>query len=150
MKKIALQRGLLGMPLGIAIGYTITIIMSLAFGDGSYQAVMPQVAEQVGSEMSAIVVQALLMALVGGTSAASSAIWEVDHWSIVKQTGIYFFLLAISLLPISYLMHWMERSLTGFLIYFGGFVVIFIIMWLSQYLIWKSKIKKVNEKLRSS
>jgi len=150
MKKIIIQRGLTGIPLGIAIGYIITVIMSLIFGEGSYNAVMPQVVEQVGSEMTAIVVQLLLWALLGGASAASSAIWEADNWSIFKQTGLYFLLLAITLLPISYFMHWMERSLMGFLIYSGGFVVIFIIMWLIQYLVWKHKVKKMNEKLRSS
>ena len=150
MKKIALRRGLLGIPQGIAIGYIITVIISLVIGDGSYHAVVPGLVEQLGSEMSAIVVQVLLWSLLGGVSAASSIIWELDNWSIFKQTGIYFFLLAITLLPIAYFMHWMQRTWIGFLLYFGGFVTMFIVIWLIQYFALKRKLKKMNEKLRSS
>ena len=34
MKKKVLQRGLFGIPTGIAIGYVITVMMSAFWGDG--------------------------------------------------------------------------------------------------------------------
>ena len=37
-----IQRGLLGFPLGIAIGFVITVIISMCIGDGSFYPVTPE------------------------------------------------------------------------------------------------------------
>ncbi len=42
MKKKMIQRGLLGFPLGIAIGFVITVIISMCIGDGSFYPVTPE------------------------------------------------------------------------------------------------------------
>ena len=46
MKKKALLRGLLGVPLGMAMGYLITIVISLGWGQGRYVACMPELEAQ--------------------------------------------------------------------------------------------------------
>lgn len=147
MKKKAILRGLLGFPLGIAIGYVITIVISLFVGEGYYSPSVPSLIDEIGSEIGAVVFQAILCGLLGASFSAASVIWEVERWSIVKQTGIYFLILSITLLPIAYFTHWMERSVFGFLFYFGVFVVIFIVIWVVQYFIWKNKIKGINQKI---
>jgi membrane protein YdbS with pleckstrin-like domain len=76
---------------------------------------------------------------------SASVIWEKDDWSIAKQTGIYFLISAIAMLPIAYFAHWMPRSLAGFLSYFTTFIVIFIVIWVIQYCIWKNKIQRINK-----
>ena len=42
----------------------------------------------------------------------------------------------------------MKHSLLGFLSYFGIFLGIFVAVWISQYLIWRGKIRRMNDKLR--
>ena len=42
MKKKLILRGLLGVPLGIAIGHIITVIVSLCIGDGLFYPVRPE------------------------------------------------------------------------------------------------------------
>lgn len=145
MKKKALLRGLLGIPLGIAIGYVITIIISLGWGQGYYSPCVPSLIETVGNEIGAVVLQAGLTGLLGGAFAAASVIWEIDTWSIAKQTGIYFFIASITMLPIAYFTEWMAHTLIGFLLYFGIFVAIFIIIWIIQYCFLKRKIQKLNK-----
>ena len=147
MKKEMIRRGLHGIPQGIAIGYVISIIISLIEGSGTYQAVVPDLATQLNSEILAIVVQMIFTAVVGGGFAAASVIWEIDEWSILKQTGVYFCVISLMLLPISYFLHWMERSVGGFIIYFGIFIVLFLVIWIIQYLFWKKRINKINDKL---
>ncbi|MBN1776333.1 MAG: DUF3021 domain-containing protein [Clostridiales bacterium] len=71
----------------------------------------------------------------------------MESWSIAKQTGLYFAVLSLTLLPIAYLTEWMEHSVTGFLIYFGIFVAIFVIIWVAQYFFWKNKISRFNSKI---
>ncbi len=147
MKKQILLRGLLGFPLGIAIGYIITIIISLGFGQGYYYPCVPSLIETVGSEIGAVVLQTLLNGLLGASFASASIIWEIENLSIAKQTGIYFFITSITMLPIAYFAEWMEHTLIGFLLYFGIFVAIFIIIWIIQYCFWKRKIQSLNKKI---
>ena len=142
-----IRRGLHGIPQGIAIGYVIAIIVSLVNGDGAFHVVESRLVEQLNSEISAVVIQMVLLAVIGGVFAAASVIWEMDEWNILKQTGIYFCILSVTLLPCAYLLHWMERSVGGFIIYIGIFVVLFLVIWVVQYLFWKNRIEKINDKL---
>ena len=147
MKKKAFLRGLLGFPLGISIGYIITILISFGWGKGNYFACEPAFAEMMGNEINAVMLQAVLCGLLGSAFAASSVIWEMEEWSIAKQTGWYFVITSLVMMPIAYFANWMEHSIVGILSYFGVFLLIFIIFWVTQYLAWKNKIKKINLKL---
>ncbi|MBD9285611.1 MAG: DUF3021 domain-containing protein, partial [Clostridiales bacterium] len=53
MKKEVIKRGLFGFPVGIAIGFVITIIISAFIGDGVFYPVTPGFAETVGTELGA-------------------------------------------------------------------------------------------------
>lgn len=146
MRKKAFLRGLLGLPLGIAIGYLVTIFISLALGNGNYVPCVPAFVTTMGSEINAVILQTVLCGLLGSSFAACSLIWEIDHWSIAKQTCIYFLITSLVMMPIAYFTNWMQHTIVGFLIYFGIFVFIFIAVWFSQYIIWKSKVRKINTK----
>lgn len=147
MKKKIIMRSLLGFPLGIALGYLITVFGSLGWGNGSYFPCMPELVSAMGNEINAVVVQTFLSGLIGTGFAASSVIWEIDTWSIVKQTGIYFLIASLVMLPIAYFAYWMEHSFIGFCIYFGVFTLIFSILWTIMYIIGRHNVRKMNEKL---
>ena len=72
---------------------------------------------------------------------------SLDHWSLVKQTGVYFLIGSLAMLPIAYLAHWMEHSLRGILGYFLIYLAIFAGIWAIQYLTWRHRIGKLNQKL---
>ena len=148
MLKKTICRGALGFPLGICIGYLITIGISLSLATGQYSPCPPLLVEQFGSELAAVVFQAVLCGVLGAAFAAASIIWELETWSIAKQTGIYFLVVSVAMLPIAYFAQWMEHSLAGFLLYFGIFVVIFVVMWLIQYLVWNNKIQRMNASIK--
>lgn len=145
-KKIAL-RSILGFPIGIALGYIITIVISLIFADGYYLPCVPELIQVMGNEINAVMVQALLCGLLGAGFAASSIIWEMENWSIVKQTGIYFLIISLIMLPIAYFSYWMEHSIAGFFSYFGIFVLIFAVIWVIQFAAGKHNVKEMNKKL---
>lgn len=147
MKKKIILRGALGFPLGITIGYLITIIISLFFADGYYSPCVPELISMLGNEINAVMLQALLCGLLGTGFAACSVIWEIEHWSIAKQTGIYFSIICIIMLPIAYVLHWMEHSIAGFLSYFAIFVLIFIVIWVTQFVMAMRNVKKINAKI---
>lgn len=147
MKKKIITRSLLGFPIGIALEYLISIVGSLAWANGYYSPCTPELISAMGSEINAVILQTLLSGIIGAGFAASSVIWEIDTWSIVKQTGIYFSILSVLMLPIAYFAYWMEHSIVGFLIYFGIFVLLFGILWITMFVIGKNNVRKMNEKL---
>ena len=147
MKKKMITRSLLGFPIGIAIGYFITILGSLAWANGDYSPCAPELTAAMGNEINAVILQTILCGILGVGFAASSVIWEMDSWSIVKQTGIYFSIISVIMLPIAYFAYWMEHSIVGFLIYFGIFALIFVVIWIIQFGIGRYNVRKMNEKL---
>ena len=147
VKLTAIRRGLLGIPLGIAIGFLMSLVASISIGHGVYYAAKPELIAEMGSEINAVLLQTGLSGLIGMAFSAASVIWQLEDWSLAKQTGIYFLITALVMLPIAWFARWTERSFKGIAIYFGTFVVVFVIIWGIQYLTWRRKIKKMNEKL---
>lgn len=149
MKKKIILRCISGVPIGLSIGYLITIVISLIWADGYYTSCVPELAERMGSEISAVILQALLCGILGMGFGGCSVIWEIENWGIAKQTGIYFLIVSLIMMPIAYVTYWMEHSIQGIVSYFGIFVFIFAIVWAIQYGRAKHNIKEMNEKMES-
>lgn len=148
MKKEAIKRAMLGFPIGIAVSAILTLLISTGVGDGSYHAFAPELAEKFGSEINAAAAQILLSGLLGAGCAAASVIWEIASWSIVKQTGIFFLILFAMMMSVAYLLNWMEHSVRGFVLYFLMFLGVFVFSWITQYIVWKKKIRQLNEAMK--
>lgn len=148
MKKKIMKRIWIGLPVGIAMGHIITLIISACIADGTFYSVTPELAERMGNELNAVILQTVLCGVLGAGFAAASVIWELDSWSLAKQSGMYFLVIGVILLPIAYVTNWMRHTVAGFLSYIGIFVGIFVAVWLSQYLCWKQRIKKINDRVR--
>ena len=78
MKKKILMRGLFGLPTGIAIGFVITLIISICIGNGSFYPVTPELIDATGNELNAVILQTVLCAIMGAGFAAASIVWELD------------------------------------------------------------------------
>ena len=82
MKKILLYAAQ-GAPVGLAIGYAITILVSFFWGGGEYLAVMPPLAEAVGSEAAAVAAPAG----AGGRARAGVARPPAGVGGVCQQTA---------------------------------------------------------------
>ena len=147
MKKKILIRAFLGALIGIVINYLITIVISAIIGDGIFYPCVPSFTERYGNEVTAVIVQTILSAVLGGGFSMASLIWEMDDWSLLKQTGVYFAIITILMMTVAYICEWMEHSLRGVLSYFGIFFAIFVVIWVIRYMSWKIRISKIKEKL---
>ena len=147
MKRKIVLRSLLGFPLGLALGYMITIIISLIFADVYYSPCVPELTTSMEREINAVLLQAFLCGILGSGFGAASVIWELENWGLVRQTGIYFTIVSVIMMPIAFVTHWMEHSLKGILSYFGIFFIIFVVIWVIQYVIAKRNVKKMNDVL---
>lgn len=148
MKKKILARSLLGFPIGIALGYLITIILSIIWGNGKYSPCRPELAVWLGNEIRAVLLQAFLSGILGSGFGGASVIWEMEGWNLLKQTSLYFLIISVAMMPTAYICYWMEHSVKGILSYFGIFVFISVVIWLVQYAAIRHHIKKLNETLR--
>ena len=147
MKKKILIRAFLGSLIGIVINYLITIVISAVVGDGTFYPCVPSFTERYGNEVTAVIVQTILSAFLGGGFSMASLIWEMDDWSLLKQTGVYFAIITILMMTVAYICEWMEHSLRGVLAYFRIFFAIFVVIWVIRYMSWKIRISKIKEKL---
>ena len=149
MRKEILKRCLLGAPLGLAISTIITIIISLTVGDGRYYAVVPSLAQDMGSDINAVILQAVLSMIYGAAWGGASVVWDAEGWSLLKMTVVHLVVTSLATFPIAYLARWMPHSATGILLYFGIFVLVYIGIWLSQYSSMKKRIKEMNAKIQN-
>ena len=147
MKKKILHRCLIGAPIGLAISTLITIVISLIVGDGRYYAVVPEAVSDFGTEINAVLAQAVFSMLYGAAFAGASAVWETD-WSLLRMTLTHLVICSAATFPIAYGMRWMEHSPGGVLKYVGIFVAIYALIWIVMYGGIKRKIKAMNERVR--
>lgn len=149
MKNKILFRSLLGAPIGVTVSLIITIIFSLCMGRGEYFPAPHELIDWCGGNATiAVIVQLICSLVVGAVCGGSSVIWEIEKWSLLKQTLVHFAVIAVPFFGIGYVMNWMPHHIYGALGYVGGFVAIYLIMWLSIYFKIKAKIKKMNRQLQ--
>ena len=146
MKKIV-SRVLYSFPIGISCSVGISLLLSLLFGEGKYYPFAASLVFFTGSEVKAMLLQTMLSGILGSVFGGMSFIWEIERWSILKQTAVYFLSVSIPMMGISYLLYWMEHSLNGFLLYFLIFVMVFFVVWLFNFAIYWFKVRGINEEL---
>ena len=146
MKKIV-SRVLYSFPIGISCSVGISLLLSLIFGEGKYYPFAASLVSFTRSEVKAMLMQTILSGILGSVFGGMSFIWEIERWSILKQTAVYFLSVSIPMMGISYLLYWMEHSLNGFLLYFLIFVMVFIVVWLLNFAIYWFKVRRINEEL---
>ena len=140
----------MGAPIGLAFAQMMCIVISLLINDGNYYTVVPELITICKSETNAVIVQTICALIYGAVWAGISVIWEMDEWSILKQSVIHFLISSIVTFPIAYITRWMEHSISGVLFYYGIFATIYVGIWLSQYLAMRKKIEQLNAKIKDS
>ena len=142
MKKKVAARSLLGFPIGVFIGESIIIVSSLILG--AYTPVMAQLVEQTGGVLSAVMTQYVLSGILGAAFAGASCIWEMQDWSLLKQTAIHLVVSVAVMFPVAWLAWWMPHSAMGVLIYVAIFLVLYAVMYVVNYLFWRARVRKMD------
>ena len=138
MKKQVFLRSLLGAFVGCFIGVVIIVCISLAIGGGDMHVATPALLAQVGSEVGAFSLQMAAAMLIGAIWSGASVIWEVERWSLLRQTLTHFLLCSVVCLPIAWAMDW----------YLFGFVAMYAGIWLINYLQIRRRVQEINERLK--
>ena len=147
IKKAVAKRAILGFIYGVFIGQTILILESLFMRDGNFYFVSKSLLDLTGTKIAAVIVQYFMTGLLGTTFAATTVIFEMDNWSLLKQTILHFVITSIVMYIAGFLCGWFPHKLSSTLIWFGIFIVIYVIFWISFSSYYKNKVKKMNEAL---
>jgi hypothetical protein len=102
------------------------------------------------NELVAFFWQTLLCGILGAVCSGAYPVFQIDRWSLARQTVVHFLLLSLTMIPIASICGW--TSPHGFnpwsiLAYMGMFIIIYLIIWTGIYLYWKNWIKRANNKL---
>lgn len=149
MKKKIILRCLIGAPIGLSISFIITLIISAMINKGEFYPVVPQFTIICGNELNAVIIQSLCSLLYGAAFAGASVIWEVESWSLLKQTVLHCIIISSSMFPIAYCMYWMPHNVLGIAIYIFIFFFIYFFIWFGQYFAMKKKIQAFNDKVKA-
>ena len=144
MKKEFFRRASLGSMIGVFINVFNSIIISYCVADGNYYPVVPQLAESCGGTTNAVAVQTVVTMLYDALMAGMSVVWELERWSLLRQTVVHFAVCSAATLPVAYFMKWIDQSIGGVLGYFGIFALVYAAVWTVVYLRTRKKINQLN------
>lgn len=147
IKQAIIKRAILGFIYGVFIGQTILIIESLFMRDGNFYAVTASLLELAGTKIAAVIIQYFITGIIGTTFAATTVLFEMDNWSLLRQTITHFIIVSIVMYIAGFLCGWFPHTVVSTLIWFGVFVVVYVIFWICFSMYYKNKVKKINEAL---
>ena len=150
MKKQVIIRFCVGGLNGIAISNIFALVISLMIGDGVFYMVNPNLIDTFHGELNAVIVQMFASILIGGVFGASSLIWEMESWSLLKMTVVHCVVISLTMFPIAWILEWMSHTIMGAVIYVGIFFVIYGAIWLSTYFISKRQVEALNDRVKNT
>ena len=147
LKKI-LSRALVSAICCIAINQLVGIVRSLAVGDGRYSPVTPAFEAHFASPTAAVIAQLLLIGLVGATFAGCSVIFEIERWSFLRQGALHLLITSLVGVPVC-LFCWPPETTAGALWLAGSWVFCYAATWLSQYLLYRHRVRALDRKIKA-
>lgn len=139
-----------GIIIGDFIGFWISIFFSLFYGSAHYYPSSPEFVAQFSSTLTATWVSALYWAAIGIVFSVASLIFMNDAWSLTRVTVTHFLITLICFTPLAILCGWFPLKWWFLLTFFLIFICIYVVMWLTFYIIAKKTVKAINMKLKKS
>ena len=148
MLKEIIKRALMGFMIGVFVGETILIFESLIGGNGSFYPVSAYLSANTRTEIGAVIFQYIITGILGLTFSTGSIIFELDSWSLLKQTVVHFVESSVIMYLAGLFCGWFPHNAMSTIIWFVMFIVIYIIFWVSFYSYFKKKTREINESLK--
>ena len=115
--------------------------------NGDFYLVSPYLVRNAGSTLSAVIIQYFCTGIIGANFSTSSIFFEIDKWSLLKQSVLHFVLTSVLMYIVGFVCGWFPHNIQSTLVWFGVFLVIYIIFWISFFLFYKKKTCEINKSL---
>ena len=151
MKRTVINRTLIGFVIGFIVGVIITpIVMSIVMGDGKLYMCTTGFSEFIGNPVLAFILHSLVCGLYGAVGFASSAIYEIESWSILKATIVHFLLILFCFYSATFFLRIISpTNVKALIISFAISVVMYVIVWIIIYMSYKSDVETINDVISS-
>jgi len=128
-----LFRGMFGIFIGSFIGHTIYLMMAI---------------QNNGLELSTsvIITNYIATALIGFWSNGISVVFNIDEWSILRQTITHAILL-LPYLPLANYLGWMPPTTIGKVLFVVFYVILYISIWFAFKTYYTKKARELNERI---
>ena len=117
------------------IGFVIGVLIGVGFTRGN------------GSGLREALPHLLLGGIYGAVACGSSIVYDIEKWSIARATATHFLFVFSLYFLIVFTMGWFRLDDPIFWIVIAVMVVAYILIWLFQYLVYKRKIREMNNDL---
>ena len=146
MKKKIWKRCLFGAPVGLMVFMAIFLTQAHLRGDGELR-MGYYLIRVYGTEINAMTAACASAMLIGMIWSAASVLYETD-WNLVMQTATHGLACVLPSMAIAWSMYWIPRNQDGIFQYAMLFGVIYILVWLIQYLDRKKRVRQMNALLK--
>lgn len=138
---------------GVSIGFAISLLMSLLFGEGAYLPLNPH--STVGAyylaqynQVTIMLICVLLWAAIGLLFQLADRIFQQD-WSLARMVATHFMITLLGFTPLGILAGWFPVNVVNLLFFWLVFVMIYLVSFWVNYRTMKAKIAQINEGLAS-
>ena len=84
-----------------------------------------------------------IVGIIIASVAAASVIYEIENWSLFKQSVIHFLIMLVTVLPLVYISGWYKlNSVLDYVKVFGIFLFVGIVLWTISYFIFGKTLTK--------
>lgn len=133
---------------GFAVTVFVHMIIAFCIVQAGGSAVTPEFSALFADETAAIMVQTLLVSLIGVAFSCGAMIFEIERWSYLVQGVVHFAVTAAVWMPVAWIC-WRPISAKAAVLSALGWLLTYGVNWFVQYLIYRSGIKKLNERISS-
>ncbi|MBQ0166210.1 MAG: DUF3021 domain-containing protein [Treponema sp.] len=131
--------------IGVFIGETMLIINSLLAGKGVFYPINPLLISGNGAQLSLVVIQYIMTGIIGMTFAASSVIFEMENWGLLRQTAVHFIITSVVMYICGFICNWFPHNFKSTAIWFGVFIIIYLLFWTGFTIYYRVVIRKIND-----
>ncbi len=120
--------------LGFAMGLMVDVFLITFTGDAS-----------MFDNRIMILVQFLCSGLMGVVGMGGTIVYDIEDWGLGRATFTHYIITFITMLTLSEVLGWFPHSVL--LIVFIAFTIIYALIWLFEYFVWKRQIRQMNREL---
>lgn len=137
MKEIK-KKALLLSALGCILGFTIGVVLWIIGMQGELSA---------EENIRLLILYLVVSGIYGMLAMGTSVVYDIESWSIMKATAVHFVVTLLGFYALGMLEGWLKFGDVIFFIMTVAFVVIYVIIWLVQYLSLKHSVANLNRQL---
>lgn len=142
MKKTLITRLIIGFVAGAITIHVITMLANY-LESGSLLVCRPDLIEVTGL-VNGFILQTILGGVLGMLGFGGMCFFDIEEWSLLRATVLHCALILFAYLTIGSLLHWFSFHITSILIMTSITILVYLIIWLIMYVLWKREIREMN------